>query len=205
MNTIEQTKKLLGNIEWNSLNDCPVCRWPKMHGHSPACELRQAMVNLESCKAEQLPAVEKEHPQLKTYTFFEDAGKFVGFEEHKKVVDAQQQEIERLKTEKKLYFNIACERAMKIEFLTKSIDRLTIENKAHAEEITRLSNELKSALRDNNRLKNDIEQLTADLLKYGDHTSECHHRMLVAMRSEDESGCICGWDTLKAKLETKGK
>jgi len=53
----------------------------------------------ESAKAEQPPAGEKEHPQLKTYTFFEDAGKFVRFEEHKKVVDAQKQEIESLKTE----------------------------------------------------------------------------------------------------------
>ena len=46
-----------------------------------------------------------------------------------------------------------------------------------------------------------IEKLKQELLKRGGHTTACTDRTEKNMREEKESGCVCGWDARKSKLQ----
>jgi len=51
------------------------------------------------------------------------------------------------------------------------------------------------------KLEAEILALKRELLEHGAHTASCRHRMLEAMRSEEESGCTCGWEARREQLE----
>jgi len=187
----------------------------KPHGYYALADeqtISQALALLESYKAEQPPAGEF----TKALRGFSDAirnlPQYIGtticwkLDEACNHLDAQQKEIERLKDVRRgriERLNIA------LDITNQHIIELNAENaklkeaqKQYCDTINRMDVNAEQMDKNYGRMVLERNVLTADLLKHGDHTKECEIDHILP---REKRKCTCGWDELKAKLETKGE